>query len=112
MSPELETFVVAPFQPNSLRSKYRHYFWAAWRLQVRFGEDVAFLLDQDFMQFGRLVRRIVNSPRIFNSVGVVQLMLGLYTVGSKAKPGHVMQPGGLEHLVRVLPQLRVDARRI
>lgn len=107
VSSEEETFVVDTSQKGSVRSRYRHYLWTSWRLHEAFGEEVAFLLDRDIMEIGEITRRITNSPRIFNSVGVVQLILRLYTRGSRAKRGRRSRPGGLDHLLRILPQLEL-----
>lgn len=107
ISSEEETFVVDTSQAGSRRSRYRHYLWTSWRLREAFGEEAAFLLDRDIMEIGDITRRIVNSPRIFNSVGVVQLILRLYTRGEHAKRGRIVRPGGLDHLLRVLPQLEL-----
>lgn len=107
MSAEAETFVVDVSRTDSERSHYRHYLWASWRLYEAFGKDVAFLLDRDVMEIGDIARRIINSPRIFNSVGVPQLILRLYTRGTSTKRGHTNRPGGLAHLLRVLPQLEL-----
>lgn len=107
MSSEEETFVVDVTDGRSRQSRYRNYLWASWRLYEAFGEEVAFLLDRDIMEIGELTRRIINSPRIFNSVGVAQLILRLYTRGKHAKRGLRRRPGGLDHLLRVLPQLEL-----
>ena len=105
MSKETETFVVAPNEKGSLRDNYRHYLWSSWRIQASLGEDAAFLIDRDIMEIGDVMRQIVNSPRIFNSVGIPLLILRLYTDGQRLKRGHVLRPGGLRHLLRVLRQL-------
>ena len=105
ISREEETFVVDTSQAGSRRSRYRHYLWTSWRLHDAFGETASFLLDRDIMEIGEITRRITNSPRIFNSVGVVQLILRLYTRGEHARRGLRVRPGGLDHLLRVLPQL-------
>lgn len=108
MSAEEETFVVDRMDGRSRQSRYRNYLWTSWRLHEAFGEEVAFLLDRDIMELGQITRRITNSPRIFNSAGVVQLILRLYTRGNRAKRGRRSRPGGgLDHLLRVLPQLEL-----
>lgn len=107
MSSEEETFVVDMTDGRARQSRYRNYLWTSWRLYETFGEDVAFLLNRDVMEIGQLTRRIINSPRIFNSVGVAQLILRLYTRGKHAKRGFRDRPGGLDHLLRVLPQLEL-----
>ncbi len=107
MSSEEETFVVDRMDGRSRQSRYRNYLWTSWRLYQAFGEEAAYLLDLDIMEIGQITRRIINSPRIFNSVGVVQLILRLYTREKRAKRGRRNRPGGLDHLFRVLPQLEL-----
>ena len=107
MSSEEETFVVDWTDARARQNRYRNYLWTSWRLYEAFGEDVAFLLDRDIMEIGQVTRRIINSPRIFNSVGVPQLILRLYTREAHAKRGIRNRPGGLNHLLRVLPQLEL-----
>ncbi len=102
LSPVDETFV---FADSNDRHAYRHYLRGAWRLYESHGESVAFLLDQDLTSFGDLAERVFGSLRIFNSAGVIQLILRLYTRGSQQKRGFGRRPGGLRHLIRVLDQL-------
>ena len=105
MSKATESFVIDPSDTWSLRMGYRNYLWSAWRLEATLGDNAAFLLDRNIMGIEDLMRQIVDSPRIFNSVGVPQLILRLYTRGTGYKRGHTNRPGGLRHLLRVLPQL-------
>lgn len=105
LSPETETFVVALQSEGLRRPEYRNYLWTSWRLMETFGREVPYLLDRDVMDLDRISRQIVNSPRIFNSVGVAGLILLLYTDEGTAKQGHTSGPGCLEHLLGVLPQL-------
>ena len=107
MSRQEETFVVDWTDARSRQNRYRNYLWTSWRLYEAFGEDVAFLLDRDITEIGQVTRRIINSPRIFNSVGVPQLILRLYTREAHAKRGIRNRPGGLDHLLRILPQLEL-----
>ena len=90
---------------RSYQRRYRHYLWSAWRLQQAHGDTAAFLLDRDPTEFSNLTSRALGYARIFNSVGVVPLMLRLYTEGARQKPKHRYGRGGLEHLIRVLDQL-------
>ncbi len=102
LSPVDETFV---FADSNDRHAYRHYLRGAWRLYEAHGESVAFLLDQDLTSFGDIAERVFGSVRIFNSAGVIQLILRLFTRGSQQKRGFGRRPGGLRHLIRVLDQL-------
>ncbi len=100
-----ETFVVHNGEPRSYQRRYRHYLWSAWRLQQAHAESAAFLLDEPISSFGDIADRVFAYSRIFNSSGVVPLILSLYTDGGKQKPRFGRTPGGLRHLVRVLDQL-------
>ena len=105
LSPLDETFVVHQGEDRSLQRRYRHYLWSAWRLKRAHVDHGAFLLDQPVNSFGDIADRVFSSPRIFNSDGVVDLILKLYTREGKQKPNFGRSPGGLRHLVRVLDQL-------
>ena len=100
-----ETFIVHSDEPRSYQRRYRHYLWSSWRLHQTHGEDAAFLLDEKVNSLGDLADRIFSSSRMFNSRGVVQLILQLYTEGGKQKRNFGRSPGGLRHLIRVLEQL-------
>lgn len=105
MSRETETFVVDPGDKRSLTDNYRHYLWSVWRLDSSLGEEASILMDRDLMRMEDTMRQIVNSPRIFNSMGVPQLILRLYTAEGRNKRGYTRNQGGLRHLLRALPQL-------
>ena len=105
LSPVDETFIVQPDDRRSYLLRYRHYLWSAWRLHETHGEGVAFLLDQELTSFGDIPERALGSIRLFNSKGIIQLILRLYTQGKRQKRGFGQRPGGLRHLVRVLDQL-------
>lgn len=105
MSKVYETFVVDPRDSLSQRDSYRHYLWTSWRLHSTFGEQVAYLYSLNIMEVGEILRHIVDSPRIFNSAGVPQLIIRLYTKDARPKRRHQDDPGGIRHLARVLPQL-------
>lgn len=92
---------------RSDQQTYRHYLWGSWRLYEQHGESAAFLLDQTISSWDDLSQRSFGSRRVFNSVGVVQSILRLYTSGDSKKSGYVRSPGGLRHLLRVLPQLEM-----
>ncbi|MYB15495.1 MAG: hypothetical protein F4X41_00445 [Chloroflexi bacterium] len=107
LSPLDETFVVNR-EDSSTRSyqlRYRHYLWGAWRLYLQHGEQADFLLDRPLTQWGDIEERCFGSTRIFNSIGVVDLILRLYTHGSQQKRGFSRNRAGLRHLIRVLAQL-------
>jgi len=100
-----ETFVIDPRDPQSLRNRHRHYLRSAWQLYETHGEDAAFLLDQAPTTEGAITSRVLGSQRIFNSAGLVPLILRLYTDGARQRRGFMGRPGGLRHLLRVLDQL-------
>ena len=89
---------------RSYQRRYRHYLRSAWRLREQH-PDAAFLLDEPIAAFPDLTDRILSNFRVFNSRGVVPLMLRLYTDGSGHKPLYPRSPGGLRHLINVLGQL-------
>ena len=105
LSPLDETFVVHREDSRSYMLRFRHYLWGAWRLYETHGESVAFLLDQNLTSFGDIFQRTLGAIRIFNSDGIIQLVLRLYTHGTRQKRGFGQAPGGLRHLLRVLDQL-------
>ena len=105
LSPLDETFVIDRRDTQNLRGIHRHYLRAAWQLYEVHGEAAAFLLDQRPWARGDIADRIFQSQRIFNSTGIVPLILGLYTDGNRPKRGFQARPGGLRHLLRVLDQL-------
>ena len=105
LSPLDETFVIDPGNPESRRGLHRHYLRAAWRLFEAHGDEAAFLLDEDLASRGAIADRVLQSQRIFNSTGLVSLILRLYTRDGRQKSGFLDRSGGLKHLVRVLDQL-------
>ena len=105
LSPLDERFVVDSSNSSSYRQRYRHYLWGAWRLCVTHGQSVAFLLDQELTSFPAIMQRALGSVFIFNSVGVIQTMLRLYTANGKMKRGFREGFGGLAKFVLVLNQL-------
>ena len=105
MSPLDEAFVIDPLDKQNLRGMHRHCLRAAWQLYEVHGEDAAFLLDQHPTARGDIADRILQSQRVFNSAGVVPLILGLYTEDNSVRRGFQSRPGGLRHLLRVLDQL-------
>ena len=92
---------------RSEQQTYRHYLWGSWRLYEQQGEKAAFLLDQAIHSWDDLSQRTFGSTCVFSSVGMVEVMLRLYTDGTRKKRGYVHSPGGLRHLLRVLPQLEL-----
>ena len=105
LSPLDETFVVHREDSRSYMLRFRHYLWGSWRLYETHGKSVGFLLDQDLTSFGDIFQRTFGAIRIFNSDGIIQLVLRLYTHGTRQKRGFGHAPGGLRHLLRVLDQL-------
>ncbi len=105
LSPLDETFVVHREDSRSYMLRFRHYLWGSWRLYETHGESVAFLLDQNLTSFGDIFQRTFGAIRIFNSDGIIQLVLRLYTRGTQQRRGFSHAPGGLRHLLRVLDQL-------
>ena len=104
LSPLDETFVLDPRDNQNLRGQHRHYLRSAWQLYEAHGDNAAFLLNQPPTARGGIANTLFQSQRIFNSVGIVPLILGLYTNGSRPKRGFQGRPGGLQHLLRVLDQ--------
>ena len=92
---------------RAAQRRYRHYLWSAWRLYEQHGKDADFLLDEDITTFTDLADRVFSDFRVFNSKGVVPLAIRLYTDSEGLKPGYPRRPGGLRHLMRVLPQLEL-----
>lgn len=105
LSPLDETFVVHRGEQQSYQRRYRHYLWSAWRLQQQHGDGADFLLDQPLHAFGDIADRVFSYNRIFNSAGIVALILELYTAGGTQKRSFGRSRGGLRHLIRVLDQL-------
>ncbi|MYF22329.1 MAG: hypothetical protein F4209_06220 [Chloroflexi bacterium] len=105
LSPLDETFVFHSADLQSYRRRYRHYLWSAWRLDQAHGESAAFLLDEPVNSFGDIADRVFSKAQVFNSVGVVPLILQLYTADGMLKPQFGRSRGGLRHLIRVLDQL-------
>ena len=105
LSPLDETFVIDRGDRQNYRGIHRHYLRAAWQLYDVHGEKAAFLLEQQPTARGFIANTIFQSQRIFNSAGIVPLILGLYTSGNRPKRGFQRRPGGLRHLLRVLDQL-------
>ena len=105
LSPLDEMFVIDRSDKQNLRGIHRHCLRAAWQLREVHGDDAAFLLDQPPWARGDIADRILQSQRIFNSAGIVPLILGLYTDGGRQKRGFQSRAGGLRHLLRVLDQL-------
>ena len=107
LSPLDATFVVDPqdVSSRSYQLRYRHYLWGSWRLYEQHGDNAAFLLEKDLTWWGDIAERSFGSIRIFNSVGIIPLILRLYTNGAQQKRGFNFRRGGLRHLIRVLDQL-------
>ena len=90
---------------RSYQRRYRHALRGSYLIYRQHGESAAFLLDRDIRAFSDLEDRLLSDFRAFNSVGVVQLAIQLYTDGSSLKRDYSRSAGGLRHLLRVLNQL-------
>ena len=88
LSPLDETFVVHREDSRSFMLRFRHYLWGSWRLNEAHGEDAAFLLDQDLTSFGDIAQRTFGAIRVFNSAGIVPLILRLYTKKRSTEAGY------------------------
>ncbi len=102
---ETETIVIDPESSEATRASYRHYLRSAWLINRNYGEQCAFLLNQDITDLPRITRLILSSLRVFNSVGVVPLVLKLYTDQQQQKRGLSIGPGNIGRLFHVLDQL-------
>ena len=108
----LEAFVFSDDESTtekrrSYQRRYRHLLRGSWLLWERHREDAAFLLDEDITTFTDLADRVFSDFRVFNSAGVVPLAIRLYAEGEQLKERYSRSPGGLRHLLRVLPQLEL-----
>ena len=107
LSPEDETIVVDRDVSRSMQNRYRHYLWAAWASHERYGDTAGLILDQRLTALPRLTRYILGSVPVFNSAGVVPLMLRLYTRDGVQRQRFTSGPGNPEHLLRTLRQLEL-----
>jgi len=98
-----ETFVLVN-EGRSVQRRYVHYLWMAWLLGQHHPK-ADFLLDTPLHDFSDLADRVFSYNRIFNSQGVVQLLIDLYTEGQKLKRNYSRSRGGLRHLINTLDQL-------
>ena len=100
-----DTVFVFPPDGRRWQRRYRHWLWGAWSLYHVQGAQADFLLDLPLTEFSNLSSRIIGVSRVFHSIGVVPLMLQLYTSGGRQKAKTKDGPGGTEHLLRALLQL-------
>ena len=91
----------------STQLRPRHWLWSSWRLYGQYGESVAVLLNAGITTRSFLSDTVLANRRIFNSVGIVPLLMHLYTDGKRPRRNYTARPGGLRHLMRVLPQLEL-----
>lgn len=103
LSPRDEAFVVYD-EGQSYQRRYVHYLWTAWRLGEQH-PNADFLLEQPLQAMGDIADRVFSYPRIFNSPGVTDLILNLYTERGRQKRKFGRSRGGLRHLIRTLDQL-------
>ena len=90
--------------------RYRHYLWFSWRIYEQHGEKASFLLNQSPTTRGDLIEAIGGYARIFNSEGVVPLILRLYTDGERTRVGFSAKkgrPGNIRRLPAALDQLEL-----
>ena len=99
-----ESYVIFSDEEQSERRRYLHYLWSAWQV-AEVHPDARYILDRPLMDQSDIIDRVFSYPRLFNSVGVVQLILHLYAEGTDSKPSSSRSRGGLRHLIRVLDQL-------
>ena len=92
---------------RSEQYRSRHWLWSSWRLYDQYGESVAVLLNARITSRSRLSDRVLQNSRVFNSVGVVPLLMRLYTNGNRTKRSYAESSGGLRHLMRVLEQMEL-----
>lgn len=92
---------------RSEQYRSRHWLWSSWRLYDQYGESASTLLNARPASRSRLSDRVLQNLRVFNSVGVVPLLMRLYTNGEHTKRSYAESPGGLRHLMRVLEQLEM-----
>ena len=107
LTPMDETFVINPADQLSLRVEWRHCLRSTWRVADRYGESAAFILDRKILEFSEITRFTLQFKRVFNSEGIVPLILALYTRGARTRRGFSNNVGGIRHLVRVLDQLEL-----
>lgn len=107
VSPLDETFVIDRLDQHNVRGFHRHHLRSSWLLHDAYGDvaEAEYLLNQAPWQRGDIADRIFQTYRVFNSAGIVALILRLYTTGARPKRGFQGRAGGLRHLYRVLDQL-------
>ena len=91
---------------GDVQRRHRHWLLGSWRLYEQH-PHADYLLDQPITSFGYIPNRTFPNTRVFNSVGVITLVLRLYTAGKRVKRGFAEETGGLAHLLRILPQLEL-----
>lgn len=91
---------------GEVQRRYRHWLLSSWRLYEQH-PHARYLLDQPITSFGYIPNRTFPNTRVFNSVGVITLVLRLYTTDQSVKRGFAEETGGLAHLLRILPQLEL-----
>ena len=100
-------------QSHDSRDRSHHRLMMAYDVWMQCGEDAWLLLDEPTGSMGQFALRIVQSPEIFRSRGVVPLAHMLYADEStrRLRPGSLgssrasAPPGSLPRLINVLNQL-------
>ena len=100
-------------QSHDSRDRSHHRLMMAYDVWTQCGEDAWFLLDEPAASMSQFALRIVQSPEIFRSRGVVALVHLLYAdkatrklrPGSRGSSRASAPPGSLPRLISVLNQL-------
>ena len=105
-------YLIAP-QSHDSRDRSHHRLMIAYDVWTQCGEDAWLLLNEPVGSMGQFALRIVQSPEIFRSKGVVALAHLLYAdkATRRLRPGSLgssrasAPPGSLPRLINVLNQL-------
>ncbi len=100
-----EIFVFGDVSTQTYRRRYKHCLWGTWRLGKQHGDSLPFILGRSPLVWSDLEDRAFSKARVFNSIGVIQLMEHLYTRNGKLVKNYSKNRGGLRHLLIVLDQL-------
>lgn len=101
----IESFLFGATGTQIYRRRYKHYLWGTWRLDRQHGETLKFVVDRSPFAWSDLEDRMYSKARVFNSVGVMQLLERLYTRNGRTLANYGKSKGGLRHLLIVLDQL-------
>ena len=95
---------------RTFQRRTHHYLLSAFLIHRAYGGALPFLSRRPVWSATHLEQRILGDNRIFNSVGIVPLLIRLYTDGIEPKTNidrtrGRLTPWGVSHFVRVLEQL-------